>query len=122
MYYAMAAVFASGGAYLFFSKPKPLPGTVDGVHHQFLFGNEPPSENFLKAIKILQEIFGDRCSTNEQDLHDFGGEGIMTVGAGSKPRAVVFPESTEEVEVILKMADTFNVPVIPYSGGTSLEG
>jgi hypothetical protein len=123
MYYAMAAIFASGGAYLFFSKPTPLPAAVDGVPHQSLSGKAGPlSENFLKAIKILQEIFGDRCSTNEEDLHDFGGEGITTVGNGGKPRAVVFPESTEEVEVILKMADTFNVPVIPYSGGTSLEG
>ena len=46
----------------------------------------------------------------------------MSVGAGMKPKAVVFPTTTEEVEVILKIADDYSVPVIPYSGGTSLEG
>jgi hypothetical protein len=123
MYYAMAAIFAAGGAYLFFSKPKPIPAAVrDGQRASLSDQSKPPSENFVKAIKILKEIFGDRCSTNEEELDEFGGEGIMGIGAGGKPRAVVFPESTAEVEVILKMADTFDIPIIPYSGGTSLEG
>ena len=74
------------------------------------------------AIKHLKQIFGERCSTAEEDVGEYGGAGIMTVGAGMKPKAVVFPTTTEEVEVILMIAEDHSVPVIPYSGGTSLEG
>ncbi|KAI7872808.1 hypothetical protein BDF14DRAFT_1872955 [Spinellus fusiger] len=38
------------------------------------------------------------------------------------PNIVVFPSSTEEVVSIVKIANTYAVPIIPYSGGTSLEG
>ena len=78
--------------------------------------------NVAKAIEVLQNVFEERCSTSTEDLVDFGGEGILALGEGRLPRAVVWPTSTEEVEVILKVAETYRVPVIPYSGGTSLEG
>jgi FAD/FMN-containing dehydrogenase len=35
---------------------------------------------------------------------------------------VVFPKSTEDVAKIVKIADKWKMPIIPYSGGTSLEG
>jgi hypothetical protein len=79
-------------------------------------------ESLAKAIEVLKDVFGERCSTLTEDLVDFGGEGILGLGEGKLPTAVVWPISTEEVEVILKVADTYQIPVIPYSGGTSLEG
>ncbi|GMM32617.1 hypothetical protein DAMA08_053620 [Martiniozyma asiatica (nom. inval.)] len=39
-----------------------------------------------------------------------------------KPFAIIFPESTQDVSKILQLAHQFNVPIVPYSGGTSLEG
>lgn len=39
-----------------------------------------------------------------------------------KPKLVVFPESTEEVSEILKIAHKYSIPVVPQSGGTSIEG
>jgi hypothetical protein len=78
--------------------------------------------SLAKAIEVLSDVFGERCSTLTEDLVDFGGEGILGLGEGKLPTAVVWPVSTEEVEVILKVADTYRIPVIPYSGGTSLEG
>lgn len=39
-----------------------------------------------------------------------------------KPFAVVFPGSTEDVSEILKICHKYRIPVVPYSGGTSLEG
>jgi hypothetical protein len=114
MFYAVAAVFAAGGGYLFLyadSKPTATPALIS-----------PSTGNMNAAIKHLKQIFGDRCSTAEEDVEEYGGAGIMTVGAGMNPKAVVFPTTTEEVEVILKIADDYSVPVIPYSGGTSLEG
>ena len=114
MFYAIAGTFAAGGAYLFlYGDSKPMPTSV-------LLS--PSTINVNAAIKHLKKIFGERCSTSEDDLSEYGGAGIMSVGAGMKPKAVVFPTTTEEVEVILKIADDYSVPVIPYSGGTSLEG
>lgn len=38
------------------------------------------------------------------------------------PEAVIFPESTEEVYEIVKLADYYSVPIIPYGLGSSTEG
>ena len=81
-----------------------------------------PAESVEKAIETLKKVLGDKVTTDPEDLDDFRGEGAMNVGDGTVPAAVVFPETSEEVEVILKVANDFQVPVIPYSGGTSLEG
>lgn len=34
----------------------------------------------------------------------------------------MFPDSTEDVVSIMKIASKYRMPVVPYSGGTSLEG
>ncbi|KAK0657720.1 hypothetical protein B0T16DRAFT_402424 [Cercophora newfieldiana] len=39
-----------------------------------------------------------------------------------KPFCVVYPASTEEVSAIMKICHTRRIPVVGYSGGTSLEG
>ena len=41
---------------------------------------------------------------------------------GSWPSVVVWPESTEDVVKVVKIANKYRMPVVPYSGGTSLEG
>lgn len=38
------------------------------------------------------------------------------------PGAVVYPRSTEDVQRIVKVANEFSIPLIPFSGLTSLEG
>jgi D-lactate dehydrogenase (cytochrome) len=35
---------------------------------------------------------------------------------------VVYPDSTEDVVKIVNVAKKYHMPIIPYSGGTSLEG
>lgn len=39
-----------------------------------------------------------------------------------RPKYVVYPELTEDVVSIMKILYEYNVPVVPFSGGTSLEG
>ena len=36
--------------------------------------------------------------------------------------AVAYPKSTTEVSQIAKVCNTYKVPIIPFSGGSSLEG
>jgi len=41
---------------------------------------------------------------------------------GAPHSVVVFPQSTDDVVWVMKVATRYKIPVIPYSGGTSLEG
>src|SRR5258706_13498039 len=68
----------------------------------------------------LKARFGDRCSSalavREQHGRD---ESPFDV---PPPELVVFCESTDEVAAVVKLADQYAVPVIPYGAGSSLEG
>ncbi len=71
-------------------------------------------------IETLQALFGARCSTalvvREQHGRD---ESPFDV---PPPGAVVFAHSTAEVAQVVKLAAQYQVPVIPFGVGTSLEG
>ncbi|WP_428148367.1 FAD-binding oxidoreductase [Delftia acidovorans] len=71
-------------------------------------------------IQALAQRFGAQCSTalavREQHGRD---EGAIQA---PPPAAVVFAESTQDVQDALKLADEHAVPVIPYGAGSSLEG
>ncbi len=81
------------------------------------FAQRPIPEAFLQA---LAQRFGAQCSTalavREQHGRD---EGAIQA---PPPAAVVFAESTQDVQDALKLADQHAVPVIPYGAGSSLEG
>jgi len=73
-----------------------------------------------ELIEALQAQFGARCSTalvvREQHGRD---ESSFDV---PPPGAVVFAHSTAEVAQVVKLAAQYQVPVIPFGVGTSLEG
>ena len=81
------------------------------------FVQRPIPEEFLQA---LQARFGGQCSTalavREQHGRD---EGSI---AAPPPAAVVFAESTKDVQDAVKLCDQYGVPVIAYGAGSSLEG
>lgn len=72
-------------------------------------------------MKALQEIFpSDRVTTNPNTLeHHSKDESYHTP---SLPDVVVYPENTEEVSEVMKIASRYEVPVVPFGLGTSLEG
>ncbi|RYF44254.1 MAG: FAD-binding protein [Comamonadaceae bacterium] len=90
----------------------PLPHHLLPEIHQ----RETPSA----LIEALKARFGDQCSTalvvREQHGRD---ESSFAV---PPPAAVVFAENTTDVADAVKLAGQFNVPVIPFGVGTSLEG
>lgn len=72
------------------------------------------------AIERIRAILGDRLSTSAAMREQHGkDESFHEVAA---PDAVVFPESTEEVQSIVQICAEFGTPVVPFGVGTSLEG
>ena len=71
-------------------------------------------------LDALAQRFGPQCSTalavREQHGRD---EGSLQA---PPPSAVVFAESTQDVQDAVRLAAQYDVPVIPYAAGSSLEG
>jgi FAD/FMN-containing dehydrogenases len=72
------------------------------------------------AVGVLQQRFGPRLETG-QALREQHGH-TTTWLRNQPPDAVVFPETCEEVQEIVRICSTHHVPVIPFGTGTSLEG
>jgi D-lactate dehydrogenase (cytochrome) len=72
-------------------------------------------------IAELKAHFGDRCSTAlvVREQHGRDESAYTTV---PPPAAVIFAESTDDVSQTVRMAASYNVPIIPFGVGTSLEG
>ncbi|MDP2256456.1 MAG: FAD-dependent oxidoreductase, partial [Polaromonas sp.] len=90
----------------------PLP---DHLLPEIRLRDTPPA--LLEALKAR---FAERCSlalvVREQHGRD------ESSFAAPPPAAVVFAESTADVADAVKLASRYNVPVIPFGVGTSLEG
>ena len=68
----------------------------------------------------LTEILKDRISFSESTRTNYArGEDTYEPVLS---KAVVFPETNEEVSKILKLCNEHKVPVVPFGTGTSLEG
>ncbi|MCR4404004.1 MAG: FAD-binding protein [Candidatus Acetothermia bacterium] len=69
----------------------------------------------------LRAIVGpERLSTGESELELHSRD--ESHHPPSRPEAVVWPRSAEEISAILKLANSRKIPVTPWAGGTSLEG
>jgi D-lactate dehydrogenase (cytochrome) len=72
------------------------------------------------VIELLRQRFGDRLTTGQAIREQHGkGESYHPVAL---PDAVIFVESTEEVQEIVQACAKIKMPVIPFGVGTSLEG
>ena len=71
-------------------------------------------------LEALKAQFKDRCST-ALVVREQHGRDESPIDA-PPPEAVVFCESTEDVAAVVKLADRYAVPVIPFGVGSSLEG
>ena len=71
-------------------------------------------------IEKLSSLLDDRFSLSESVRSNYAkGEDIFDP---ILPFGVAFPNSTEEVSKILKLCNQFEIPVVPFGAGTSLEG
>jgi D-lactate dehydrogenase (cytochrome) len=72
------------------------------------------------VIAALAARFGNRLVTSQAVREQHGN--TVTWIENQPPDAVVYPQSTEEVQDIVRLCAKYKVPVIPYGTGTSLEG
>lgn len=75
-------------------------------------------EEIVEALRNV--VNEEQVSVNEtvRELHGRD-ESYHTV---SLPDIVVFPHSTEDVSAIMKVAQQYKIPVVPFGVGSSLEG
>ncbi|MDQ3347641.1 MAG: FAD-binding protein [Acidobacteriota bacterium] len=72
------------------------------------------------ATTELKQLLGTRCSdTDAVREHHSHGESYHAPAA---PDLVCFPSTTEEVVEIVRISARFQLPVVPFGAGTSLEG
>ncbi|KAI3330691.1 putative D-lactate protein [Ustulina deusta] len=79
----------------------------------------------LKEIREELKAHGedeDIISIDSDDLRAHGYSEWSTVNPEGLPVAVVYPRSTEQVSIITRVCHKYHVPIIGYSGGSSLEG
>lgn len=75
-----------------------------------------------QAIAELRQLFGeDSISTDDDDLRAHGYSEWSSINIDQLPVAVAYPQSTDEVSQIAKVCHKYKIPMIPYSGGSSLE-
>ena len=73
-----------------------------------------------KAIRELTAAFGNRLVTSQAVREQHGN--TLTWVPNQPPDAVVFPQTTQDVQQIVRICAGHGVPVIPFGTGTSLEG
>src|ERR1044072_5513273 len=72
------------------------------------------------AIGALAAKFGNRLVTSQAVREQHGN--TLTWIENQPPDAVVFPQTTDDVQDAVRICAQHKVPVIPYGTGTSLEG
>ena len=73
-----------------------------------------------ELLTALKAAFGERASTAEAVRAHHGRD--ESPFDPQLPDAVVFARNTEEVQTIVRLCGQYNVPIIPYGNGSSLEG
>ncbi len=73
-----------------------------------------------KVITELTAAFGNRVVTSQAVREQHGN--TVTWIANQPPDAVAYPQSTEEVQQIVRICAASGVAIIPFGVGTSLEG
>jgi D-lactate dehydrogenase (cytochrome) len=72
------------------------------------------------AVADLTAAFGNRVVTSQAVREQHGN--TLTWVANQPPDAVVYPQTSEDVQTIVRICAKHGAPVIPFGVGTSLEG
>ena len=87
--------------------------------NQMIRGRPAPSA-VGETLTALTATFGNRLVTSQAVCEQHGN--TTTWIAPEPPDAVVFPQSTEDVQQIVRICADHHMPIIPFGTGTSFEG
>ena len=80
-------------------------------------------------IKKLTDIFNGNVSTREEDRIIYSRDywpialkWFLDKKLPALPQAIVWPENIEQISELIKIANEYRVPVIPYGGGSGVMG
>ncbi|KAK9238631.1 mitochondrial D-lactate dehydrogenase [Lipomyces kononenkoae] len=83
------------------------------------------SKTAAKAYAEITQLLGaENVSATQDDISTHADSAWLSHHADmdQRPGLVVFPRTTEQVSGIMKICHKYRVPIVPFSGGTSLEG
>lgn len=78
-------------------------------------------DSVLKA-EFAQFLLNDQMEVDIQERKQRGKPWNSYHSSKEFPQMILYPESTEQVSKIMKLCKRFDVPLVPFGGGTSLEG
>ncbi|KAL4892918.1 hypothetical protein BDV59DRAFT_193444 [Aspergillus ambiguus] len=79
-------------------------------------------QDFEKAIAEVRAKLGDDAVTTEEDeLQRHGFSEWSSLNADRLPVAIAYPTTTADVVEIAKICNKYKMPMVPFSGGSSLE-
>ena len=73
----------------------------------------------LAKEKLIEIVGADHFTDQIEELVPYSYDASMNV---HRPDAAVWPESTEQIAEIVKLANEHKIPVVPRGAGTSLSG
>jgi glycolate oxidase len=79
------------------------------------------AEKNSSLISQLEDVVGKfHVLTASEDLavYECDGESLDV----ARPDIIVLPSSTEEIQEVVKIANLFNLPIVPRGAGTGLSG
>ena len=82
------------------------------------------------AVNCLRRSLGSQSVFTDPKTVDFHSADALNPSrayhtdpsAWSAPLGVVFPQSTDEVSEIVRVANRYETPIVPYGGGTGVMG
>ena len=76
--------------------------------------------NYDSGLAALTKSFGNQIQTSESVCLQYGKD--ESFHPSMPPHAVIQPESTAQIQEIVRICSQYKMPIIPHGAGTSLEG
>ena len=81
------------------------------------------NEKYSKCLEGFKSILRkDQISIDEDERAIRGKPWNSYHKCSRNPNIIVFPDTTNDVSNIVKICSKYSIPIIPYGGGTSIEG
>ncbi|SJX61091.1 related to D-lactate dehydrogenase (cytochrome) [Sporisorium reilianum f. sp. reilianum] len=100
----------------------------DSPRLPFSYGTKQDFEAAIEELKAYftaqGEDWDDHITTDEDELERRGIDenGHRSSSEGTKPSVAVYVRDTPDVQAVMRIANKYRMPIVPFSGGTSLEG